>query len=86
MFLFNIIIFVICIIVLILSSNKISYANNYVKVNLNIIRLFEESKIYNCFIFFFFFFFSGFKNIFKFFVILYSEFIQDKNIKCRFSY
>lgn len=50
MFLFNIIIFVICIIVLILSSNKISYANNYVKVNLNIIRLFEESKIYNFFI------------------------------------
>ncbi len=47
MFLFSIIIFVICIIVLILSSNKISYANNYVKVYLNIIRLFKESKIYN---------------------------------------
>lgn len=45
MFLFNIIIFVICliIVVLILRSQTISYAKNYVKVSLNIIlNLFEK--------------------------------------------
>lgn len=47
MFLFNIIIFVICLIslVLILRSQTISYAKNYVKVSLNIIlNLFESSN------------------------------------------